>query len=113
MADRITELQEACGYDPDGDTGVDSLIDYKDALEALAAELLAREAWTYVWITCDGPSLGAVYSSQEAATDAAFEEWKSNYGGTLGGYTEGTRGEFDAMYETSGDIWIVALEKGE
>lgn len=26
-------LAASCGYDPEGDTGVDSLIDYKDALE--------------------------------------------------------------------------------
>lgn len=33
MTDRLTELQEAAGYDPEGDTGIDSLIDYKNALE--------------------------------------------------------------------------------
>lgn len=31
----LNELQEACGYDPEGDTGVDSLISYKDACEDL------------------------------------------------------------------------------
>ena len=40
--DPLAELREECGYDPDGDTGVDSLIDYKDALEGEYLALLAK-----------------------------------------------------------------------
>ena len=29
----LDRLRAAAGYDPEGDTGIDSLIDYKDALE--------------------------------------------------------------------------------
>lgn len=36
----IAELMEACGYDDESDTGVDSLIDYKNALEDAYVALL-------------------------------------------------------------------------
>ena len=70
------------------------------------------ERWTYIWITGDGPSLGSLYKDADAAMQAAYEEWRHYEGGTLGGYNEGTREEFDAMYEESGDIWVAALEAG-
>lgn len=66
--------------------------------------------WTYVWMTDDGPSLGALYPTSDAAMDAAFAEWDSYEGGNLGGWNEGTREEFDDMYAESGDLWIVQLQ---
>ena len=68
--------------------------------------------WTYVWMTDDGPSLGPLLPNEGAALDAAFAEWQGYHGGTLGGYEEGTREEFDAMYAESPDLWIVPLEGG-
>lgn len=35
MKDLITQLQEECEYDPEGEGSVDDLIGYKDALEDL------------------------------------------------------------------------------
>lgn len=69
------------------------------------------ELWTYVWMTDDGPTLGSTYDSREDAKQAAFEEWAAFGGGNLGGYDEGTREEFDDMYEESGDIWIAPLQE--
>lgn len=69
--------------------------------------------WTYVWLTDDGPSLGATYPSAEAALDAAYAEWEAYDGGNLGGYEDGTREEFDAMYAESGDIWTTILQDDE
>jgi len=68
------------------------------------------ERWTYVWMTDDGPSLGAVYDDRGAAKDAAFEEWQGFEGGNLGGFEEGTREEFEEMYEGSPDIWLAQLQ---
>ena len=36
----LEALRRECEYDPEGDTGVDSLIGYKDALEDIVADLL-------------------------------------------------------------------------
>ena len=44
--------------------------------------------------------------------DAAFAEWVHWQGGGLGGFEDGTREEFDAMYEESPDIWVRPLEAG-
>jgi hypothetical protein len=40
----IADLQAECEYDPEGDSTIDSLIAYKDALEDLYASLLADTA---------------------------------------------------------------------
>jgi hypothetical protein len=40
MNDIIEELQQDCGYDPEGESSIDELIAYKDALE----DTLARDA---------------------------------------------------------------------
>lgn len=66
--------------------------------------------WTYVWLTDDGPSLGSLYPDEDAAMDAAFAEWEGYFGGTIGGYDEGTREEFDAIYAESGELWVVPIE---
>jgi hypothetical protein len=41
--DPLTELREACEYDPQGDSSVDSLIDYKNALEDEVYRLLTEK----------------------------------------------------------------------
>lgn len=105
----IADLREECGYDPEGEGSVDDLIAYKDALEDAYGVQLAM-CWTYVWNTDDGPSLGGLYVSEEAAMQAAYGEWSAHFGGTLGGYDEGTREEFDRMYSSSGDIWVAETE---
>lgn len=69
-------------------------------------------AWTFVWATDDGPELGPVCPTAEAAMDAAYAEWVAWQGGTLGGFVAGTREEFDAMYAESGDIWVRPLGPG-
>ena len=42
--DAIQQMQEDCGYDPEGECGVDELIDYKNALEDFAYALLDQLA---------------------------------------------------------------------
>jgi hypothetical protein len=63
--------------------------------------------WVIVWETDDGPSVTGIFENQEAALDAAFDEWCSFWGGIAGGYDEGAREEFDAMYKESSKVWVV------
>lgn len=85
---------------------------YTETIEEMVGEPAPAlpQQWTFVWQTDEGPSLGASYPNEAAARTAAYEEWHGFQGGTLGGWTEGTREEFDAMYEESGDIWVVPLQ---
>lgn len=57
--------------------------------------------WTFVWQTMEGPTLGPLYDSEREALDGLYAEWVGFGGGTAGGFSDGTRAEFDAMFEVS------------
>lgn len=64
----IARLRKECEYDPEGDTGVDSLIDYKDALEGAYDSL-----WSQV-VVARGVLLGLYEGWDEYDSGTRVEE---------------------------------------
>lgn len=66
-------------------------------------------AWVIVWETDDGPEVDGTYDSVDDAMRGAYHSWKEWGGGVVGGFTEGTRAEFNEAYENSAKVWIKPL----
>lgn len=87
--DVLAALREDCGYDPEGDTGVDSLIDYKDALEDRfygaheALRKLHADAEAFIeeydrpggWLFDDGSWTGTEAEAEAAAAEATRDAY--------------------------------------
>lgn len=70
--------------------------------------------YVFVWETDDGPTVTGLFATEDAAFDAAFEEWCALTGGNIGGYQHNTppderRAEFDEVYLNTDKLWIVPL----
>lgn len=71
MSSIIEQLQRDCGYDPDGDSPIDALIDYKDALEDEVGRLLEPVPQSLLNVL---PRLRRIAASEPAAVLIAIDE---------------------------------------
>lgn len=71
-----------------------------------------KRQWAVVWETGDGPEVDGPYANEEEALDRAYASWCEWAGGIVGGYSSGSRSEFDDVYAETDKVWIVPLGSG-
>lgn len=79
--------------------------------EFLDAVIPDPTQWVIVWETGDGPEVDGPYDHEDEAMFGAFLDWKEWGGGIVGGFSEGTWEEWEAVFAETDKVWIVPIAK--